>query len=956
MTRPWPRPAAFPSAHTRAEGGDTASRRRRASFAMLTGMIALAVGMPARADQVRDLGGVKALGTLELPSPKLEPRTPQILGVFPGTRTLLLSYMRILEREHLFIRTYDLNSPVPRPVRDFDIGPSFGGGYSVPITSFDAKRRRLFFLGSNSTTTGGSITVVDFDSMKVTQTLDIGSKLPGFIPAALTYSEVDDRFYVLGEMRGDLEFSYEVFGPYTFTVAPLAPVVVVALDGRAPDVAVEWVRPVPQCQSVMYAGQGGGGAKIERSTLRPALYWACASPNHYPGLSGVLRMAIMPSATQDQALTFSVEFFPITGEYVAHVPDGFSQGVTTFDHATDRLFVKSISTATPGVWVFDGRLSSWVGQIAAPKAALGMGFNPALGNLYLSTPYAGDDPAKDTSFLLVTDGRADPAPQGTLFPHMYGKGSTSPLIFTDPGSNRFFLQVNSAALGFPQTYGAWAFLVLEDDIEVGLPQIPPDPDDLTRDIPEGPGTQTDFSGSTSGFGFHASLVGGYGGFTPVADYELKGLGGVHGVVGQTAPAFAVLPGSVPNPGSTEPGDRGLWLARSPIVDLRTVGATAGAQSVAGDSLTANNFSIYADAARAAAGPPSQKPRAAAAAPLDEPTEKQRKDAAEEIDWPWQSTSCLDGGGGALKPAPAPGPGGAAQVECDLSGQRARATTSQKALALTDDPVNITVGAASYDSAATRTTEKGSVTDTTAESDGISISVKGVGEITIHRVIATAHSQAHGRPGTAHIAYTRVIENAKITSADGTVLYECGECDPNTLASEANTVFESHLRFSVPTGEMLATPRGAFAGFQRTRSQHLEALTVNNDDALSMPALEALVIRDGPQKSRLLLQFASLRANSIYVISPLPALAPETPQRLAGPEFIPTPAESASPAPPPEGPTGVPGPIYRTIRSALLLIRSPTHMLLVALTWSLMGLAALAFARRRELMGLLEEEA
>ena len=152
-----------------------------------------------------------------------------------------------------------------------------------------------------------------------------------------------------------------------FPVRPPAwlPVAVVALDARS--MGVSWIKPIPQCAQPLY--EFAQGTFIGRSTRQDALYFFCFTGGigaggtfTFPGGTGAIRLRIDPKGTQNEALSFPVEFFPISGAYTGAA--GTARG--ELDRPSDRLFVQSLSPTTPGAWAFDGTISAWVGLIAAP--------------------------------------------------------------------------------------------------------------------------------------------------------------------------------------------------------------------------------------------------------------------------------------------------------------------------------------------------------------------------------------------------------------------------------------------------------------------------------------------------------------------------------------------------------------------------------------------------------------
>ena len=81
--------------------------------------------------------------------------------------------------------------------------------------------------------------------------------------------------------------------------------------------------------------------------------------------------------------------------------------MAAFDQATDRFYMQSQSESLPGVWVFDGRLSAWVGFIGALDLTIAYAGNNQLNGRY----YIGG-----SSYMIPVEGRHTPVPQGRVVP------------------------------------------------------------------------------------------------------------------------------------------------------------------------------------------------------------------------------------------------------------------------------------------------------------------------------------------------------------------------------------------------------------------------------------------------------------------------------------------------------------------------------------------------------------
>jgi hypothetical protein len=514
-----------------------AVRRGCAALVALLTLGPLATPVPAAAEPAK--GPLVRLGLLPQP-PKETVKQGQIVQVDSARDKLYYTYLNDIDGLSTWLVEYDLRTPIPSFVRSGRVaGPSEIPTSSPYTTALDAKRDRILFMRPNQAGEN-SILVVDTERFETEATWSLTQALPGFLPLGMTYSAADDRVYVVGEMTqsivvGNAGTGRKLVGPGTS---------IVALDGDTG--AFAWATPLPECQQALYSL--GLGALVARSKSRPALHVACTTGgtgggDAFPGQAGLIRVTVDPKAAPQDALTFPREFFPISGSYFS----GSYPGIAAFDPGTDRFFMQSLARTTPGAWVFDGRLSAWVGFATAPNSSnYWSGINPGTGKFYMGSPSAGER----EGYLLVADGRATPIPQG-----FQAKVGVSGFIATDPGSNRLF--VPSLSEDRP---GYFDLIVLRDETPKSDPLRPPDYDALTSDVEETADTVTNFSGGANGFGARAVLVGGYRG----------------------ALNFA---GDVISVSQLRGGDRGLTAARVPSVDLRPIGASATAQALVEDSST-----------------------------------------------------------------------------------------------------------------------------------------------------------------------------------------------------------------------------------------------------------------------------------------------------------------------------------------------------------------------------------
>ena len=151
------------------------------------------------------------------------------------------------------------------------------------------------------------------------------------------------------------------------------------------------------------------GALIARSKNQDALYFACIRPDPWPGESGVVRLWIDPKAGQPEAADFQVGLFPISGSFT-DLTSGIV-GMAAFDYSTDRFFMQSLASATPGAWVLDGQLSAWVGFIAPPTIR---DRYRSVSIIERALLHRERGLQRERRLPAVSDARATPIPQGDI--------------------------------------------------------------------------------------------------------------------------------------------------------------------------------------------------------------------------------------------------------------------------------------------------------------------------------------------------------------------------------------------------------------------------------------------------------------------------------------------------------------------------------------------------------------
>jgi hypothetical protein len=793
---------------------------------------------------------------------------------------------------------------VIREATDDDLPPSF----SPNQTAFDARRRRLLFADSLNVPVGTVIQTFDLATFRADEPIDVTTAVPGFTGAGMTYSPADDRLYLIGTISaaGVIAAGIDAF----FARPPVGtPVAVVALEAASG--ALAWIRPVPQCIHLL-ADSGSGSAFIGRSSQRNALYFFCTSGgaadsangvSSLPGFNGLVRVSISPGANQQDVVDFPVELFPVSGSFTNST--GAAQ--VGLDHPSDRVFIQSVSPTTPGAWTFDGAISAWVGLIAAPNGRdLSLGINERTGHYYIGSTIFG----LDSGYLVVSNARMTPPPQGDVFDFPI---NGSPIA--DAGSRRIFVPFQPKE---EKTFIA----VLEDRTSDPEAPEPVDYDDLTLDIAEGPGTFATYASSLNGFGTRAFLVGGIGGASSSVSLEdVSYLEDLKRTLQET------FHSPVP---ALSPGDRGIYLGRVASVDLRDSGATASAQAAALDTLTDSDLTNSRDFVATTPAAPS----------------------SELLRWPYPAASCLDGSGKG-ESDDRPGTGGRSTANCDLAASSSDASSSFHPLTIGP----LMIGSSSFTGSSRRDKILGAITESTSIARGIELSLEGIGSLSIGRVTAISRTVAHGRPGTARVEYTRRIQDVTVTDASGEETFSCqATCEPEAVADAVNETLGVKIRMDVPPAELIATPRGAFAGVEKSYRDFIGGQAQNNDSSRALPALQLTINNDSSGKSRLLVQLAAIQANSTYGISLLPALGGEdVPPSI----ILPAPPLVGVPLPPnPPAvalPPGTRPSSLRGLRGAFLLARSPRDAVVVGLIFAVIGGAIASAYRRQMLLQHLEDD-
>jgi len=886
--------------------GRAISRAFRLRWVFVFGLVGalLPVGpnplpMLASAAERAALPGLKVIG--ELPHPQYDGiRGGQIVAVDDAARKMYYTYFNIADGDDHLVE-YDLRAELPRRTRDRRLDVEVSGltgsdlGGSPYTVSLDTKRHRLVFLRLVELNPSAA-TVVDIKKMKVVGRWNLAEELPGFVPLGGAYSRRDDVYYMVGEFWGP-------YFAFLTTSEPAGPLTsLVALDPATGE--LRWVRPVPQCQRVLYSVHVG--SLVAASARRPQVYFACITGGtlgaRYPGQAGLVRLTVAPGAGPQDAATFPLEFFPISGLYVT---GNGRTGIAGFDPGRDRFFLQSLTWATPGVWVFDGDMSAWVGFLAAPDHFNSwLGVNEGTGRYYIGSGRANGG----SDYLIATDGRATPVPQGRLY-----RRTVDGYIPTDARTDRLFVPV------WEEEENHYRWFVLQDETPLSGPLRPPGYDAQTADLPEGPNTVTSFSGGVNGFGARLQLVGGYGALLGVDDPL----------------------------GRLRPGDRGFTAARVPRLDLREVGASATAQALVSDTNT------EAELQGSGVGPLPWEP----ATCLDGSGDRVENEAP-PAPGGRASVTCD------LKKEEASA--SAAYGPLDVEGVSV-ASSSFDAMIHRDPKLGIVTETTAVARGVELSTPQGSVSIARVSATAWT-AAHGRPKTTKARWERVL-SGIEIRDEDGHLLTQPIGECASSDEEDlcGPVVEVINDVLEMKMRVD---LFEPEVT-ETPRGAF-AGVRQSDADFYNGRTVYNQGTTFAGEAASqATPALQVTVFNDGVQRSRLVVQLAAIEATSIYTISPLPPSdpAPEPPLpdldvqapnvpstggtlSVNPPRFNPVTHLDTDVAPPVPGQIATAAGSQEEETTLAFLTRSPKEALLMAGLWLLFGAAAWSSLRRRSLLAAL----
>jgi hypothetical protein len=782
----------------------------------------LAASVHSAGAATADSGGpLRMLGHLPEPATSERAHPGLIAGVDVANRRMYYVYANHDQFDRVV--TYDLRPTIPKPiatgdlVKDVSLFPP--SPYSVAI---DGKRHQLVFITGNVDAGGTTVTlgnptlsVYSDVSHKISATWNVATTLPGFYPFGVTYSAIDDRLYLVGEFAAS---QYGAASSYTFgSKAAGAVTTVVALNPA--NGALIWARPVRECQQALFTLNVGG--LLARSASQDALYFACvtggtATGQTYPGQAGMVRLHIDPKANDSAtAAKAPAEFFPISGNYF----NGAYSGIAAYDHSTDRFYLQSLAPRTPGAWVFDGRLSAWVGFVSAPSASdRFVGLNEGLGHLYIGTNGGGLD--KPTDGILVADVRQTPVPAGE-----FQKIVTGAFLAADAGSRRLFVLRNTAYTTKEP------FLVMEDTTPVTNGEADVDYDADTTNTPDLPGNEVSYALGAAGFGAESIQVGGTAGAGSVV-----GTPDVPGVAG---------------------GTRAVMSARLGGLDLRGGGAGASTQAALADINSVQSF-------EGQTGKPWPYPVTSCLDTGGQPDHPSYPEGGSTGPGSGTSTVTCDLGKSTVSAAASMGASGAGGTTVQRSAYDAHATRDTKdgAVVTTEASAEgvtfaaaggITIRVARVD-ATSKSVAHGRPGTTSA---AWSRDVDGI------RITDQTGSTVFTAPGCTS---SSKVEGGRVVTAD-----TCSK-----LADVINQVLPMRFRISFPMPKVTATAKGAFAAVEQTDADYFQQRVVNDQGVIyrgdsigprPVPAVVTEVYNDSTERSRTVTVLAATQSNAIFTVTP-----------------------------------------------------------------------------------------
>lgn len=863
-------------------------------------------------------GPLRVIGSLPMPKGLVQTDfgAGTVLAVDAQTRKMFYLYLGQDSTANLI--TYDITSRIPKPTVVANMGNATSYSLATSYTSaYNRNRKQLAMVspivdvsGHEAPTNTTAVIVYGEAERKVVARWNLATTLPGFYALGLTYSPEDDLYYAVGEFSGNRYLADGTAVAGGKFVGPGAGVV--ALDPATG--AVKWVRSVPECQQVLYSKNIG--SLVARSRVHKALYFMCVSGGSpssqtYPGQSGLVRLPIDPKGTTADAYQLPAEFFAISGSYYA---GGQASGITAFDSNADRFYVQSISFKTPGAFVFDGRLSAWVGFVSSPSNAdYFIGVNEGLGHLYIGTR-RGSNPAEPTDGMLVADVRQTPVPAGE-----FQQLITSALIAADSRTNRLFVRPADSSK---------PYYVVEDLTPVTRGTDTADYDAETSGSPDTPANDIFFAIGATGYGAQAVQVGGTG-----------------------APLTALGPAS-PNIPGVAGGTRATMSARVGSIDLRSGGAGASAQAALGDINTVRELEGN--------GQPWPYPNGTC---LDA-NGKTVKDTWRDETGRTAATYTIecDLGGKRVHASVRMGASGSGGATAQKSSYEVTATRDTKKGAYVETAASADGVTLEVAGLYLVTLSKVSATSTSV-AHGRAGTAKSVWKRDVDGIRVT------DALGKTVLSLPGCVSTVEVASGRKTVSDTCA-----AVAGALNKVSPTRLRVFFPIPDVAATPKGAFAGIEQSEAQYLQQNVVNDQGVIyrgdsvgirPAPAMLTETYNDTTERSRTVTALAATQANAVfqanppYVYPPVPTGDP-IPQPTGGPVGNPgdpgivpggTPNTGGDTTgnPPPQSTGGVPTNAIPAadIRGFLFMRRSAKDIaLLVLLSGLMLGGAGTMWRRRR----------
>lgn len=747
------------------------------------------------------------------------------------------------------------------PQSPADCGTVAGGSNDYVIPALDQARRRLYLgeLGSYLGCPGAALTpsaqcadagrfaVVDLTTSNPTPTIVTLPKVANVITEQRT--EFSDGDTIVGLVSDDARKRLYVLTSSSDALTSLGLPVdvkgtsILAYDTTNLTTASRplWTYRVRPCHKIL--AQKSTGAYFDVGADGRFLYFACqGSAAGVAALHGVARVNLGDPVGTDPTGGFTTEFFPFAG----NLTRGYSLG----DRGNDRVAIGVAGVGLQRLYVFDALHRSWVASMVLPgNNTGGGGADPHSGRIYV---------LNDDFGLRYVDASALPAVLGqpiTVDHRALGKD-----LEVDPQTRRVFLPGQS----FPALDGGtphpnahlWVF---EDRTAPYDPPADQHPDKRTHQIDEEDASSVSHSAGGTAYGVRSTLV-----------------GGVAGIKG--GEAIALIPEEA---GALRPegGDRGLFLGHIPKAQLSgevTRGeAKATASAVRMDEATAADLKGKYGFATGQAGIGKE-----GAPPCNDAKPGPECLAFDELSGnvrSLQEAKCSDLGG---KDDPINGNQSGSKVSCrrlDKVQAWASATTATQVPVETGD-VTFSVGSSEARVDVTKDAKNGVTTISRSFARDVTLTVPGLGALSIGEINSMAKTTAAGKEDTATSDLEAYAKNVRIVDAEGKLLFSCGvpnadahedECEPANAAEAINRYFSPRVQARGPRRDMdplyLGSPGGAQAIVAKDRYARWSDLAVSGDLQREVTGLEITAYNDDVDASRVVLELAGVYAESQYQI-------------------------------------------------------------------------------------------